>query len=120
MRITLSSLATDMDFNNIIGESQVGEEGVVVGSAQVGNTYFARVIDPETGNSCWGEVTIEDKLIPALECGTYSAGCEQSTDPDAAVTVEPAFLTASEDTMTIEQFQAVACPGGDYSLFARN
>ncbi|NBC03015.1 MAG: hypothetical protein GVY20_04835, partial [Bacteroidetes bacterium] len=108
-------LATDMDFNNIIGSSEVGEEGVIVGGAQVGNTYFARVIDPATGNSCWGEVTIEDKLIPALECGTYSAACEASTDPDATISVEPAFLTASEDTAEIEQFQAIACPGGEYS-----
>src|SRR6056297_2468649 len=108
-------LATDMQFNNIIAESQSGDDGVIVGGAQVGNTYFVRVIDPETGNSCWGEVTIEDKLIPALECGTYAAACEASTDPDATITVEPAFLTASEDTMEIEQFQAIACPGGDYS-----
>jgi hypothetical protein len=108
-------IATDMDFNNIISESQPGEEGAAVGGAQVGNTYFVRVIDPVTGNSCWGELVIEDKLIPALACGTYSAACEASTDPDASITVEPAFLTASEDTMTIEQFQAVACPGGDYS-----
>src|SRR6056297_1976521 len=108
-------LATDIQFNNIIAESQPGDEGVFVGGAQVGNTYFVRVIDPETGNSCWGEVTIEDKLIPALECGTYAAACEASTDPDATITVEPAFLTASEDTMEIEQFQAIACPGGDYS-----
>src|SRR6056297_1440828 len=108
-------IANDMQFNDIVGESQVGEEGVIVGGAQVGNTYFARVIDPATGNSCWGEVTIEDKLIPALECGTYAAACEASTDPDAAVTVEPAFLTASTDTAVIEQFQAVACPGGDYA-----
>src|SRR6056297_2396034 len=108
-------LATDMQFNNIIAEAQPGDEGAIVGGAQVGNTYFVRVIDPETGNSCWGEVTIEDKLIPALECGTYAAACEASTDPDATITVEPAFLTASEDTMEIEQFQAIACPGGDYS-----
>src|SRR6056297_1871180 len=108
-------LATDMQFNNIIAESQPGDEGVFVGGAQVGNTYFVRVIDPETGNSCCGEVTNEDKLIPALECGTYAAACEASTDPDATITVEPAFLTASEDTMEIEQFQAIACPGGDYS-----
>src|SRR6056297_196602 len=108
-------IANDMQFNDIVGESQVGEEGVIVGGAQVGNTYFARVIDPATGNSCWGEVTIEDKLIPALECGTYAAACEASADPDAAVTVEPAFLTASTDTAVIEQFQAVACPGGDYA-----
>ncbi|NBC03157.1 MAG: HYR domain-containing protein, partial [Bacteroidetes bacterium] len=53
-------LATDMDFNNIISSSQPGEEGAVVGSGQVGETYFVRVIDPETGNTCWGEVTIED------------------------------------------------------------
>src|SRR6056297_2100188 len=108
-------IANDMQFNDSVGESQVGEEGVIVGGAQVGNTYFARVIDPATGNSCWGEVTIEDKLIPALECGTYAAACEASTDPDAAVTVEPAFLTASTDTAVIEQFQAIACPGGDYA-----
>ena len=68
-------LATDMDFNNIIASSEVGDEGVVVGSGQVGETYFVRVIDPETGNSCWGTITIEDKFIPELNCSRFPVDC---------------------------------------------
>src|SRR6056297_445953 len=76
-------LATDMDFNNIIASSEVGDEGAVVGSAQVGNTYFVRVIDPETGNSCWGTITIEDKFIPELSCSSFPVDCGADTTPGA-------------------------------------
>jgi len=74
-------LATDMDFNNIIASSEVGDEGAVVGSAQVGNTYFVRVIDPSTGNSCWGTVTIEDKFIPELSCSSFPVDCGADITP---------------------------------------
>src|SRR6056297_1790099 len=76
-------LATDMDFNNIIASSEVGDEGAVVGSAQVGNTYFVRVIDPSTGNSCWGTVTIEDKFIPELSCSSFPVDCGADITPGA-------------------------------------
>lgn len=76
-------IATDMDFNDIIGSSQPGEEGVPVGANEVGETFFARVIDPVTGNSCWGTLTIEDKLIPDIDCSRFPADCGSDITPGA-------------------------------------
>ncbi|NBB89432.1 MAG: T9SS type A sorting domain-containing protein [Bacteroidetes bacterium] len=95
-------LATDMDFNNIISSSQPGDEGAVVGSGQVGETYFVRVIDPETGNTCWGEVTIEDKLIPELNCNRIEVDCGADLTPgnsftSAEVLVEMTFGSGTFD-----------------------
>jgi hypothetical protein len=30
--------------------------------------YTVTVTDPETGNSCWGTINVEDKLAPVIEC----------------------------------------------------
>jgi len=32
------------------------------------NTYIISIIDPLTGNSCWGTVVLEDKWDPTIEC----------------------------------------------------
>ncbi|MDO8368173.1 MAG: HYR domain-containing protein [Saprospiraceae bacterium] len=37
-------------------------------NSDVGKTYQVRVTDPATGNKCWGNVKIEDKLPPVLVC----------------------------------------------------
>ena len=34
------------------------------------------------GNSCWGEVYVEDKLPPLLECGRDFIRCTESTEPE--------------------------------------
>ena len=50
----------------------------ILNSSHVGNTYVVRVTDPETGNSCWGEVTIEDKLPPTIECRDITIICGEA------------------------------------------
>ncbi len=35
---------------------------------EVGKTIEAKVIDTDSGNSCWGWITVEDKLAPVIEC----------------------------------------------------
>ncbi len=39
-----------------------------VNCADVGNTITLKVIDPISGNFCWGDVHVEDKVKPVLEC----------------------------------------------------
>ncbi|NBB88569.1 MAG: HYR domain-containing protein, partial [Bacteroidetes bacterium] len=76
-------IANDMAFNDIISSSEPGDEGAIIGSAEVGGSYFVRVIDPETGNSCWGRLVVEDKLIPELECSRFPADCGADITPGA-------------------------------------
>ncbi|MBN8680762.1 MAG: HYR domain-containing protein, partial [Chitinophagales bacterium] len=44
-------------------------------NADVNKTYQVRVTDPETGNKCWGNVKIEDKLPPVLDCPSVLLPC---------------------------------------------
>jgi hypothetical protein len=37
-------------------------------TADIGNTYAYRLVHLISGNACWGEVLIEDKLAPTLTC----------------------------------------------------
>ena len=54
----------------------------IVGPADIGKTYQVRVTDPETGNKCWGNVKIEDKIPPVLECVDKLLPCNFNTDPN--------------------------------------
>jgi hypothetical protein len=48
----------------------------VVTSAMVGMTLQYSVTDPRTGNTCWGNLLIEDKLAPAITCTNRTVvGC---------------------------------------------
>src|SRR5690606_19689867 len=52
-----------------------GFGGVLLGSDAVGQTLVVTVTDPETGNSCWGTILIEDKLPPTIECRDITVIC---------------------------------------------
>lgn len=41
------------------------------------------VLHPCSGNSCWGTVMFEDKLLPSLTCGADTITCNQSLLPDS-------------------------------------
>jgi len=47
----------------------------VVDCTEVGETVSVMVTDPNTGNSCWGEITLEDKLAPTIICADLTVGC---------------------------------------------
>jgi hypothetical protein len=49
-------------------------------SGDIGKTFTVTVTDPETGNSCWSLLKIEDKLVPALTCpADITIACSEST-----------------------------------------
>jgi hypothetical protein len=52
-----------------------------LGPGDVGKTYQVRVTDPATGNKCWGNITIEDKLAPVLDCPSASIPCNVDPTP---------------------------------------
>ncbi|MCC7503769.1 MAG: proprotein convertase P-domain-containing protein, partial [Saprospiraceae bacterium] len=64
----------------------------VFGPADIGKTYQVRVTDPDTGNKCWGNAKVEDKLAPVLDCPTVSLPCNADVAPDA---VQPLVTKAS-------------------------
>jgi|GEM_PF-893260 len=59
------------------------EEGVQISGAHVGACYQVTVIDPETGNRCWGELCLEDKVPPhILQCPDDTIFCYDNPLPD--------------------------------------
>ncbi|WP_222707079.1 DUF11 domain-containing protein [Neolewinella aurantiaca] len=46
----------------------------VVGNDQVNQTLFVSLVDPQCENTCWGQVTIEDKKRPEIECANDASG----------------------------------------------
>lgn len=54
-----------------------GFGGVSVNSNAVGQTLSVTVTDPETGNSCFGTISVEDKTLPIITCPptVNSTGC---------------------------------------------
>ena len=53
-----------------------------IGVNNIGQTLLVTVADPASGNSCWGYVTVEDKIAPVIsDCDPVSVYCFQNTDP---------------------------------------
>lgn len=68
--------------------------GALLGNT-VDNSYIGQTVDVQVtdvnNNSCWGKITIEDKLAPPLDCQDVFTRCNLSTEPGAAA---PAGYTA--------------------------
>lgn len=55
---------------------------------EVGKQLLVLVHDPETNNSCWGKILVEDKQHPVIECpADVTIGCSQEALP--AITGTP-------------------------------
>jgi hypothetical protein len=57
----------------------------IANSTHINNTYQIRVRDLISGNMCWGEIHIEDKLAPVVECNDIFLNC-------AITEYSPAYL----------------------------
>ena len=57
-------------------------------AADVNKTYGVRVTDPATGNMCWGNIHVEDKLPPTIVCRPVTIQCGEPlpTEPAPALT----------------------------------
>ncbi|MBK8493357.1 MAG: T9SS type A sorting domain-containing protein [Saprospirales bacterium] len=64
--------------------------------SDVGLTKTVRVTDPDTGNKCWGSLTVEDKLPPIIECLNFDISCTQDfpdhPHPEISIGSPPATL----------------------------
>ncbi|MEM9547419.1 MAG: proprotein convertase P-domain-containing protein [Bacteroidota bacterium] len=72
----------DYEINIWIYGNEANQTGNVNGatidfSALLG-THTFEVTDPTTGNVCWGEMLVEDKLAPVFECNDYAIDCTEN------------------------------------------
>ncbi len=69
----------------ITGLNGTPNYGNTVTGANIGQTLKATVKHLVSGNTCWGQITVEDKLPPELTCTNINLIC-------AVTNYEPAFL----------------------------
>ncbi len=87
------------DFYTVVIIDEDGNEtvGGLVEGFNVGETLIVEVRD-SSGNKCWGEVFIEDKLAPELECTTRTSQCNAASfDPFSAI---PSRIRFANDELT--------------------
>lgn len=85
------------EYTVVLIDSEGNETVGMISGANVGETYTVEVRDAN-GNACWGEVFIEDKLAPQLECSTRTSQCDaESFDPQAAL---PSRIRIENDELT--------------------
>jgi len=65
-----------------------GFGGVTIDNDAIGQTLTVTVTDPATGNSCWGTISVEDKIPPVIECRDVQIMCGAQL-PDVPA---PAFI----------------------------
>lgn len=69
-----------------------------VDSTNIGGSYLVKVKHWATGNNCWGEIHVEDKLAPSLSCPSdITVACTESTA--TSVTGEATASDCSEFDM---------------------
>lgn len=70
---------TDGFVVEILSGSRAGQD--TLDATYLGETVMVKVTGPN-GNSCWGSITIEDKLPPTLTCQDTIVYCAQNTAPE--------------------------------------
>ncbi len=95
------------DYTIHITDANGQDLGNHVSADQAGQT-LAVTIESPGGNSCWGEVVVEDKYGPELECVDVYTSCAGSTDPGSDVALDVTFLTS----------QNASIPDGEPSQFS--
>ena len=78
------------DYQVIVFNKQNLPIGNTVNGSHVGDVLRVEVLGPN-GNKCWGEILIEDKFPPVLECIDVYATCTTDIRPGSLVSPRVAF-----------------------------
>ena len=88
----------DVTVMEMDGSGEAIPESPVVDASHIGDTLLVMVCDPLTGNCCWGRITIEDKLIPPLDCPDITVDCGSDISPEVLGYPEIEFGSICTDT----------------------
>ncbi|PHI19085.1 hypothetical protein CEQ90_15030 [Lewinellaceae bacterium SD302] len=71
--------------------------GNTVGSGDIGQTFFVNLIDEQCNNTCWGQILVEDKRNPNIDCPDDANGIDGvdfiCTDIDQILNLQPVTYT---------------------------
>jgi subtilisin-like proprotein convertase family protein len=78
----------------------IANNGVVLGNtvsrAQIGQILKTQIIAPN-GNSCWGEILVQDKLGPKLVCEDIYATCSTDLEPGSLLSTRVPVVALIEN-----------------------
>jgi subtilisin-like proprotein convertase family protein len=86
--------------------------GNTVDCSHVGQTLQVMVTDANSSNTCWGNITVEDKIDPIIECFDFSVDCNYdlselgvgSTNPGVLYTANSGSRPAFDNSTTTLEF----------------
>ena len=94
-----------------------------IGYYYVGKTIGYKITNTATGNSCWGELKIEDKAGPLIEgCDSVSINCLEDPAPtvEGGVVPTPLFTDClNYDTLWVDMVTQGQCNANVYSQIMR-
>ncbi len=106
--ITADMILTTMDIGCIddielsISETHGGDPipgSPLVTSQYLNQSLIVTLFNPDTGNSCWGTIYIEDKLNPVIECpDDMIVSCAEGVDP---ANIGMPVVTSCEESVTM-------------------
>ncbi len=85
----------DMVLQSTCAGATVEIEGLMGAIVDAPGTYTVKVIDPVSGNECWGNLLVEDKEAPVLTCPIdFTISCADPSDPaSVAEAIEEEMMT---------------------------
>ena len=103
------------DIDTYIVELSFTEDGPSIGdvidASHIGLTLYARVIDPVSGNLCWGTIFVEDKLAPVITCSDIIIQCEDGVNPDDIGYPDAFDGCTSVDLTFSDEVENLGCTG---------
>ncbi len=99
----------------IVSFTETGQSPVILDGSMIGMTISITVTDPSDGNSCWGEILVEDKLAPQPICSDVIVQCFESTAAeDLPYPIVNDNCDAFIDTAYIDNEVDLGCSDPDY------
>lgn len=94
--------------------------GTQIDSRDIGKELKITVIDPRTGNSCWGKAFVEDKLAPIMICARDTVlPCSSNTSPLTTGTPQVYESCSSFSLSYLDQITKGGCAIGYEVLIFR-
>lgn len=92
----------------VFGNNGLPIPNATVTGDDIGKIYRVTVTHLCSGNTCWGLISVEDKYIPPMACGSDTVACGESTRPEdtrfptgnAQVIIEPIGDNGNEYRIT--------------------
>lgn len=105
-------LCSDLGFFNVTIRDQAGNviPSDMINGSHIGLKLSVTVTDIVCGNSCWGNIIIEDKAAPVLNCTSDTIRCNENLSPyNIGFPVDVNSISPTNDPRRFEASDIDAC-----------